>query len=33
MPEKALREQFGYLKEREDSTVIMSGNAKIVNES
>ena len=33
MPEKALREQFGYLKEREDSTVIMSGNANIVNES
>lgn len=33
MPEKALKEQFGYLKTREDNTVIVSGNIKIVNEN
>ena len=33
MPEKALIEQFGYLKTREDNTVIVSGNVNIVNEN
>ena len=33
MPEKALREQLGYLQTRGDNTVIVSGNANIVNEN
>lgn len=33
MPEKALREQLGYLQTREDNTVIVSGNVNIVNEN
>ena len=33
MPEKALREQIGYLQTIEDNTVIVSGNVNILNEN
>ena len=33
MPEKALREQLGYLQTRGDNTIIVSGNTNIVNEN
>ena len=33
MPKKALSEQLGYLRTREDNTIIVSGNTNIVNEN